>query len=423
LAKSLPESAAKRKIPGGLGDRVTQLCYCPGDEKLQLASRCAAPLIRHVLAGFRAAQLKAKAAAKKLGLSRSRFYELYGDYLKACAHHQQSQWAPTPSGGDHVPDWPPEVAVLLRKRLGSQPPASYSFAASEVLRLTRFKIDRAQARRWAIEHGLAHPKPNHRPTAPIRRWQRSHIGELWQLDATPHRWFADCPQLFPMLNMLDDCSRVFTASKIYQRENLLAYLDLLPAAFSQYGLPLELYVDYHSIFFTHDPKALTQLGQALHFYGVTFRFAPTPQAKGKVERSHFFWQERLPAYFASEHITDLDLANPHIQALRLHHNQHEMHRELKMIPQQAWDVALKEKRSVLRPKPNCPWWPFVWSQRTNIRVGPDNRVPIGSQLLRVNAAPGAKAVLCHHPSGHYSVLAAPPKAQTKPIILFSNLPK
>jgi len=82
-----------------------------------------------------------------------------------------------------------------------------------------------------------------------------------------------------MINMLDDCSRVFTGSKIYPSENLLAYFDLLPAAFVEGGLPLELYVDFHSLFFTHTPQALTQLGRALHFYGVTFRYAPTPQAK------------------------------------------------------------------------------------------------------------------------------------------------
>jgi hypothetical protein len=380
-------------------------------------------LIRHVLAGFRAGRLKAKAAAKKLGLSRSRFYEVYSNYLRVCAHHQQAHWIPSVSGGDHAPDWPAAVHALLRKRLSSRPPASYSFAASEVLRQCPFKVHRAQVRRWAIEHDLAHPKANRRAPAPVRRWQRSQIGELWQLDATPHRWFPGCAQAFPLRNMLDDCSRVFTAAKIYQRETLLAYFDLLPGAFSQYGLPLELYVDYHSLFFTHDPTALTQLGHALHFYGVTFRFAPTPQAKGKVERAHYFWQERLPAYFASEHITDLDQADPHVQALRLHRNQHEVHRELKMIPQTAWDLALKEKRSVLRPKTQCPWWPFVWSQRTPIRVGPDGRVPIGSQLLRVKAAPGTKAILCHHPSGHHWVLAAPPNHQAKPLILFSNLPK
>lgn len=376
-----------------------------------------------MLAAFRAEELKAQTAANRLGLSRARFYKLYADYLAACAHHQQALWAPSVSGGDHAPEWPPEVDALLHKRLSSKPPASYSFAASEVLRKCDFQVDRAQVRRWAGENNLAHPRPNRRATAPVKRWQRSRIGELWQLDATPHAWFPNCPHLFPMLNMLDDCSRVFTGSKIYERELLLAYLDFLPTAFLDYGLPLEIYVDFHSLFFTHSPQALTQLGQALHFYGVSFRYAPTPQAKGKVERSHFFWQERLPAYFASEQITDIDQANPHIQDLRLHRNQHEVHRELHMKPQRAWNLAQKEKRSVLRPVPRCSWWPFVWSLQTPIQVGPDGRVPVAAQFFRVEAAPATKLILCHHPSGHHSVLANKPHPKTKPLILFSNLPQ
>ena len=376
-----------------------------------------------MLAAFRAQELKAQSAVERLGLSRARFYKLYADYLAACAHHREALWTPSVSGGDHAPEWPPEVEALLRKRLASKPPASYSFAASEVLRLCRHKLDRAQVRRWAIENNLAHPRPNRRSTAPVKRWQRSRIGELWQLDATPHQWFADSPRLFPMINMLDDCSRLFTGSKIYERELLLSYLDFLPTAFIDYGLPLEIYVDFHSLFFTHDPQALTQLGHALHFYGVSFRYAPTPQAKGKIERSHFFWQERLPAYFASEHITHIDEANPHIHSLRLHRNQHEIHRELRMKPQQAWNLAQKEKRNVLRPVPRCSWWPFVWSVRTPIRVGSDGRVPVGSQQFRVQAPPGAKLILCHHPSGHHSVLANNPDRKIRPLILFSNLPQ
>ena len=375
------------------------------------------------MAAFRAQQLNARRAARQLGLSRSRFYKLYADYLRACAHHQQDRWLPGTSGGDHAPDWPQPVLALLRKRLASKPPANYSFAASEVLRLCDFKLDRAQVRRWAIANHLAHPKPGAKTPAPIRRWQRTQIGELWQLDASPHRWFPGLKRTFPMLNMLDDCSRLFTASKLYQHENLLAYYDFLPAAFLDYGLPLQLYVDFHSFFFTHVPAALTQLGQALRFYGVSFRYAPTPQAKGKVEREHQYWQNRLPAYFASEKISDLAQANPQIADLRRHRNQHEVQRELQMKPQQAWDTAKTENRSVLRPVPRCPWWPFVWSERAVIKVGDDGRVPIGTQRLRVEAAPKTQLILCHHPCGHHSVLREQPHPKAKPQILFSNLPK
>jgi hypothetical protein len=223
--------------------------------------------------------------------------------------------------------------------------------------------------------------------------------------------------------MLDDCSRVFTGSKIYERETLLAYLDFLPAAFLQYGLALELYVDYHSMFFSTVPEALTQLGWALRFYGVNFRYAPSPRAKGKIQRGHQLWQERLPAYFASEQISELEQANLHLDQLRQHHNQHELHRELQMRPLQAWQLAQKEKRSLLRPVPRCPWWPFVWSIRTTVKVGSDGRVPIGTQRLRLEAAPGTKVVLCQHTTGHHSVLREPPRQNTKPLILLSTLPK
>lgn len=387
-----------------------------------MAHRLAAPLARHVLEQFRTQQLAAAPAATALELSCRRLYELYHDYLKAYARRQHATWTPGVSGGAHAPPWPAAVLALLHKRLGSKPPASYSFAASEALRLCAFKLDRAQVRRWALANAAAHAGPPPRPKAAVRRWQRTPIGELWQLDATPHRWLTGVARLFPLLNLLDDCSRYHLGTTLYERELLLAYLDFLPTAFRADGRPLELYVDYHSLFFSTHPDALTQLGQALHFYGVSFRDAPTPQAKGKIERDHQVWQNRLPAFFASEGITELGVANAHLPALRRHRNRHEVHRELAMTPPAAWDLARREQRTVLRPAPRCPWWPYVWSQRTGGRVGEDGRVAGGAHRVRLEAAPGTRVVLCQHPSGHHTVLAGPPCPEAKPVVLFTNRP-
>ena len=367
--------------------------------------------------------LTATHAAAQLGLSRSRLYALLTAYLRARALRRGADWVPGGSGGNHAAPWPQSVVDLLTKRLRCVPPCPYSFAASEALRLHNFKLDRAQVRRWALTHHLAPPGPVPRVVAPVRRWQRTRIGELWQLDASPHRWFPHTTRLFPMLNLLDDCSRYFTGSQLYERELLLAYFAFLPPAFQAHGRPLQLYVDYHSFFFTHDPDALTQLGWALRFYDISLRYAPTPQAKGKVEREHQYWQGRLPAYFASEQITDLAVANTHLDALRAHHNAHEIHRELRQTPQQAWRQAHREQRSVLRPAPRCPWWDYVWSVRTTIKIGADGRVPIGTQRLRLEQSPGTKVILCLHPTGHHSVLAAPPAIDTKPKLLFTNCPQ
>lgn len=372
---------------------------------------------------FRRGELSASDVALDLGISRSRAYDLRTSYLKACAQGTASEWRPGSSGGNHHRAWPDLVCDLLRRRLSSDPPSSYSFAASEALRIHGYRLDRAQVRHWAIKNGLAHTKPVKRQRAPTRRWQRHHIGELWQLDATPHRWFPGNEFQYPMLNMLDDCSRLFVGSKLYQKENVLAYMDFLSSAFLEHGFPLELYVDFHSIFFTHTPDAVTTLGEALKFYGVTFRYASTPRAKGKVEREHQYWQSRLPALFSAEGIHEIDPANNQIHSLRHHRNTEEKHRELGMPGQQAWEEAKKEGRSVIRASKADAWWPYVWSLWKHIRVGDDGRVQIGSQRIRLDVPPRSQVVLCTHPSGHHSVIRRKPDPDARPIVLFTNRPK
>jgi hypothetical protein len=374
-------------------------------------------LIREVLGALRREELSATAAAKKLGLGRTRLYELYTDYLRAAAGYRAERWQPGASGGDHAPAWPAGVEPLLRKLLSTKPPAPYRLAASEVLRRLHLAIDPATVRRWALRHHLGHPLPKPRPPASTRRWQCLKIGALWQLEATPHRWFPGDQRHYPLLDLLDDCSRVCTGATIYYREDLLAYLDFLPAAFIEHGLPLELYVDCHSMFFPQRPDALTQLGAALHFDGISLRFAHTPQAKGKIERQHQYWQGRLPALFAAEAITNPEAANLLLPVLRRHRNAKEIHRELGRTPAAAARRAQRQAHTVLRPAPRCPWWPYVWSVRTQIVVGTDGPVPAGPERLRIAAPPTTKVIHCQHPNGSISILAHEPNPNARPVIL------
>ena len=377
-----------------------------------------------MLRRFRAQELSRAEAALELGLGRTRFYELYSSYLTACAARRARSWSPALSGGNHRQPFPATVLATLRKLLGAKPPCSYSLAASEVLRRHDFAIDRATVRRWALAQDLAPAAPRKNALRPIRRWQVQNLGQLWQYDASPHRWFHAQERQPSLLEIIDDHSRVITGARLYERENLPAHLHFLPAAFLAHGLPLALYVDYHSFFFTSQPDTLTQLGAALRFYDISLRYAPTPQAKGKIERAHDFWQKRLPPLFAAEHIATLPDANALLENLRLHHHQKERHRELRSTPQAAWDLALKENRSSLRPAPKCPWWPYVWSQRSNAKVGSDGRISIGSQRLRLERPCGSSVVRCLHSNGDFSVLLHPPKHGHLPsLILHVPAPK
>ena len=352
-----------------------------------------------------------------MGLSRPRFYKLYSQYLRACAQGHAESWSPGVSGGDHQPAWPAAAGDLLKKLLTAKPPVSYSACASELRRRLNFKTDRASVRRWAIQSQLAPDTRYKAPPKPVKRWQMRDLGALWQYDTSPHAWLPDNLDKQALLNLLDDATRYNLGARLYHAENLLAHLDFLPRTFQAHGLPLALYVDYHSFFFTHTPDAFTQLGTALHFYGIALRYAPTPQAKGKIERRHDYWQKRLPPLLAADRILELDGANKLLDQLLPHVNAHEIHRELGTTTHAAWQQAIADKRSVLRPVPACSWWPFVWSQQIPVRVGDDGKVPVGTQRLAIDAPPRTKVIRCLRPDGDVYYLRHAPNQKAKPIVL------
>ncbi len=368
------------------------------------------------MVGMRAAQVTAEQVAVELGLTERWIRGLYADYLKAVGEGDEATWEPGRSGGNREKVLPLEVKELWRRMLTVDPPAPYAFAASEALRLCGFHVDRATVRRWAIHEGHAHEGKRKKPAA-VRRWQCAEVGALWQLDATPHAWFGKDQGNLPLLDLVDDCSRVITGARLYPRECLLAYLDFLSRAFREYGFPLALYVDYHSMFFSHIPGNLTYLAEALRYYDISLKYAPTPQAKGKIERQHQFWQNRLPSYFLTHGLHQYDVANPHVDELRLHHNREEIHRELGMTPHHAWTQAKRDQRWVVRPFREDPWWRYIWAIRTRVRVGADGTVPVGHLRQRVLARIGGWVVHCRHPDGSISILANEPKTNGKPILL------
>lgn len=386
----------------------------------QLKQRVAPPLVRHTLESFNRGEISSKQACLELGVSRSRLFELRRDWLAASL--RGGEWAPGCSGGDHRGPWPAVLTDFLRAALTTRPPASYAFAASEAVRLhLAERLDRAQVRLWALREGLGHPRPKDRPSCHTRRWQRLNVGELWQLDASPFRWFGEGAATLPMLNLLDDASRRQTGGKVYARESLAAYIDFLKEAFERFGLPLQIYVDQASFFKSQTPDRLTRLQSRLMFYGVTLVFANSPEAKGKIERRHEIWQSRLPAHFARVGTpSDLAAANEEIWRLVTWNAEHDTNRETGMTGVEAWDKAVKEGRCKLRPVPREPWWEYVWSLISRVEVGRGRRVSVGLDEVTVGMPVGSRVYLCEHTDGTHSVIRDWPKHGTYPVVLYTD---
>ena len=113
--------------------------------------------------------------------------------------------------------------------------------------------------------------------------------------------------------------------------------------------------------------------------------------------------------FAAETITTPETANALLPDLHRHRNAHEIHRELQRTPNAAARAAQREKRSVLRVVPRCPWWPYIWSRRTLLKVG--------HERLRVGVSAGTRVIHCLQPNGTISILAHEPKTGERPALL------
>ena len=397
--------------------------------KQQIANRLGVAHVRDTVMQLVAGSVTREQAMEDLQIGKTRLYELKASYLAARASGAGDKWAPGLSGGDHAEPWPDEEQRFLRRVLspcGETKRYSYAFAASELGRRFGHAVDRGQVRHWAMENGIKIAVPRPRPLAHVRRWQRKAIGELWQLDATPDRFLGRGRPAYQLLDMLDDCSRVQVGCRLYLRECVRSYLDLFYRAFSRYGLPLEIYVDKAG-FFRGENGELTQLGKRLKFYDVSFVFANAPESKGKIERIHLVWQDRLPAYFEREGIdidTPLATVNDHVDALVDYRNGFETHREIGMTPDEAWNRAIREGRSKLRAIPQDGWWELVWSEWSRTVVGRHGRVPLADgRFCPTECANGTKVWLCRHMDGTLSIVLNKPEHGVRPSILFSNNPK
>ena len=394
----------------------------------QIANRLGAAHIRDTVQQFVAGEIDRHQAMESLQIGKSQLYELRTSYLAARAAGKGDEWVPGLSGGNHMPQWSEESQKFLRKVLspgGDAKRYSYAFAASEVGRLHDLFVDRSQVRHWAIEHGILAPVRMPRPPAHVRRWQRKSIGELWQLDATPDYFLGRQNPSFSLIDMIDDCSRMQVGGRLYAHETVRSYLDLLYRSFNRFGMPLEIYVDKAS-FFRKDDGTLTQLGKRLKFLGISFIFANSPEAKGKVERVHQVWQDRLPAYAANEGLTGetpLEDVNDHLACLIDYRNGFEKHRDLGDTPLNAWNAAVEQGRCKIRQPPADGWWELIWSEWKGMVIGPRGRLVVGDTLCTTECANGTRVWCCHHLDGTISLVMNKPEKGVGPKIVFTNNPK
>ena len=127
--------------------------------------------------------------------------------------------------------------------------------------------------------------------------------------------------------MIDDATNT-TLARFYTAEDTASAYDIFARYVQLYGQPAALYPDRDSIYVCTREASLgeelaqvgpeTQFARAMRELGVALSPAYSPQAKGRVERRHGLFQDRLVKEMRLRNICTIEAANAYLDKLFLH---------------------------------------------------------------------------------------------------------
>lgn len=190
--------------------------------------------------------------------------------------------------------------------------------ASEKLReLHGIDISRETLRRILISKGL-HTARRRRNSYKQRRPRKEHFGELVQIDGSKHDWFEGRRPPCMLMNMVDDATGT-TFSMFFEEETSRAVMTVVWGWIRKYGIMEALYSDHKNTYVNDtEPTIEQQLSgtlptndfrEACKELGIEIITANTPQAKGRVERNHAVYQDRLVKELRLRGISTIEEAN------------------------------------------------------------------------------------------------------------------
>ncbi len=154
-------------------------------------------------------------------------------------------------------------------------------------------------RRWMKQAGLWRRQRRRKPYRQ-RRERKPHFGELVQLDGSFHEWLEERGERACLMHMVDDATST-VLGRFSQEETTWAAARVLRSWIERYGVPRALYTDWKNVYVQppnaqerqRGEPAVTQFGRMCAQLGIRIIAASSPQAKGRVERTHGTHQDRL----------------------------------------------------------------------------------------------------------------------------------
>ena len=158
-------------------------------------------------------------------------------------------------------------------------------------------------RKEMITSGLWVPKKRKQEVIHLYRNRRACVGELIQLDGSPHAWFENRAPSCTLVAFIDDATSNIMDGEFVDYEGTWTLFEAGEHYLLTHGKPLAFYVDKHSTFKINrqatveeelkDTQAQSQFARAMDNLDIEVIFANSPETKGRVERLFETLQDRL----------------------------------------------------------------------------------------------------------------------------------
>jgi transposase len=252
-------------------------------------------------------------AARRLGLSYRQTKRVWRRYRESGVQGLVHRSRGRPSNRGKPAELRRRCLELYQERYDGFGPT----LAAEKLAKEGLAVDHETLRRWLVAEGLWTVR---RKRSKHRRWRQRklHFGEMVQLDGSHHDWFS-CGRRDCLMGMIDDATGV-RLTRLSSEETTADAMWLLWRWIETFGIPRSLYLDKKSVYHTerkltldeqlagHEEPA-TVFGQACRRLGIELITAHSPQAKGRIERSHAVYQDRLVKEIRLEALAEYESVN------------------------------------------------------------------------------------------------------------------
>ena len=206
------------------------------------------------------------------------------------------------------------VMELVRERYRDFGP---TFACEKLVECHGHRLSSETLRQWMIEDGLWKAKARRGVREHPSRPRRECVGDLVQIDGSPHDWFEGRGPGCTLIAYVDDATTRLLAAGFFAEETTEAYMRTTRAHLEAHGRPVAYYSDRYSVFRVNrkgGEDRPTQFSRALRTLDVAAIHAGSPQAKGRVERANRTFQDRLVKEMRLRGIDGMAAGNAYLPA-------------------------------------------------------------------------------------------------------------